>query len=563
MIIKLPAAYDIAGSYESVPDWSALNPKPLLVIHKATEGNFYQDAKCKPSLVGMAANGISRGVYHFHRKAINAITQAQYFCNFIQGAINDSDLIVLDIEESGETAKQIMDWLVYVQSQFPHNRLMVYSRKNILDPITMTTAQKDYLRQIPVWTAGYPANPDNYTTPPAAYVPDQTRWGQVWLWQYSVKGIVSGVIGECDLDWIAPEFAALLGAPPPPIDVISYPYDGVKHVSGFRNGWRFELFVTNPAQVDYESVCILAPLETVPGVAARKGAQIAVNGGEWDRVSKPKDYSVSNGNVCQPRIEAVPSLMITDANAVVINHVNAVNVRQALSGLRYLIRGGVIQSYLYGTEPQYIEGHARSIHGKNSIGHHMVMQSEGVYPNQGLRLKEAAEIMKQYGAVAAFDSGGGGDVSCIMDGESLIVPENIYNGVHFHRPLPQVFLIYAKEQGMAKNKVTVTWDAGARERAKPRVSSLDAVGAVLADNSVHYSDFDVVPDMDDPTNTNKRWIQLKSGWYIATRYPPSSGTVYQRAKVEPIIQPADKISVTITDNGVTKTYTVSGDVVVS
>ena len=34
--------------------------------------------------------------------------------------------------------------------------------KNILDPIVTTTAQKDYLKQIPVWTAGYPANPDNY-----------------------------------------------------------------------------------------------------------------------------------------------------------------------------------------------------------------------------------------------------------------------------------------------------------------------------------------------------------------------------------------------------------------
>jgi len=60
---------------------------------------------------------------------------------------------------------------------------------------------------------------------------------------------------------------------------------------------------------------------------------------------------------------------------------------------------------------------------------------------------------------------------------------------------------------------------------------------VLLDNSVHYSDYDEVPDSNDPSNVNKRWIKLQSGWYIATRYPPSSGTIYQRALVEPIATP--------------------------
>jgi GH25 family lysozyme M1 (1,4-beta-N-acetylmuramidase) len=88
-------------------------------------------------------------------------------------------------------------------------------------------------------------------------------------------------------------------------------------------------------------------------------------------------------------------------------------------------------------------------------------------------------------------------------------------------------------ESMAKNKVTITWDGGARERELPRVGIGDAYRNVLADNTVHYSDFDPVPDTSDPTNPDKQWIKLQSGWYIATRYPSSSGLVV-RAIVEPL-----------------------------
>jgi hypothetical protein len=57
---------------------------------------------------------------------------------------------------------------------------------------------------------------------------------------------------------------------------------------------------------------------------------------------------------------------------------------------------------------------------------------------------------------------------------------------------------------------------------------------ILPDGSVHYSDFDPVLDMDAPADPDKRWIKLQSGWYIATRYPSSSG-VTVRAMVEPVI----------------------------
>src|SRR3990167_2096969 len=88
---------------------------------------------------------------------------------------------------------------------------------------------------------------------------------------------------------------------------------------------------------------------------------------------------------------------------------------------------------------------------------------------------------------------------------------------------------------MAKYKVTVTWDQGARERQYPHATGIYDV--ILADNTVHYADADPVPDMDDPSNPDKQWIKLQSGWYIATRYPSGSGIV-KRANVE-LMDPAD------------------------
>lgn len=114
--------------------------------------------------------------------------------------------------------------------------------------------------------------------------------------------------------------------------------------------------------------------------------------------------------------------------------------------------------------------------------------------------------------------------------------EDIFNGtVEQMRTWAGVIDAPPTGETMAKNKVIITWDGGCREREYPHASGV--YRNILADNTIHYSDYDPVPDMDDPTNTNKRWIKLQSGWYITTRYPPTSGTIYQRALVEPIVAP--------------------------
>jgi hypothetical protein len=104
---------------------------------------------------------------------------------------------------------------------------------------------------------------------------------------------------------------------------------------------------------------------------------------------------------------------------------------------------------------------------------------------------------------------------------------------------------------MAKNKVTILYPDGAREREYPHAAG--TLRNILAVNTIHYSDFDEVPDMDAPTNTNMRWIKLQSGWYVATLYPATNG-INQRARVEPVtVEPPTEPAEYVADFDVTLT----------
>lgn len=216
MQIKLPAVYDISH-YKEVPDFKLVSPKPVLFITKATEaypGTIYYatDDKFLRFYQGMMELEVIRGAYHFHRKSLSPVLQAQHFVRTIsQVDILPTDFLILDVEEGGETAAQLWAWLEYVKSHFPNNRLLMYSRKNILDPIKMTESEKAYFRDIPIWTAGYPTFPDLFSKVPSWYTPDTTKWGKTVLWQYG-KGAVQGIQGDTDLNWIEQNFYENLGS---------------------------------------------------------------------------------------------------------------------------------------------------------------------------------------------------------------------------------------------------------------------------------------------------------------------------------------------------------------
>jgi lysozyme len=215
MIIKTPAVYD-TSHWERIPDFAKLSPRPVLVITKATEGTAFVDSAFVPYFIDLRQDGIRRGAYHFFRKAYNSVQQAEHFCNTIGTHVANEDILALDVEEGGETAAQLIEWLDAVEKRFPRNLILIYSRKNILDSIAMTSIQKTRMKKYHTWVAGYPFNPDTFNFVPSFYIPDQTKYGTVWLWQYTDRGVPQGASGDgTDCNWIAPEFLAWLGASNP------------------------------------------------------------------------------------------------------------------------------------------------------------------------------------------------------------------------------------------------------------------------------------------------------------------------------------------------------------
>lgn len=217
MNIKQPPCYDVSH-WKEIPDFRLIYPRPFLMITKATEATNIVDSKFAQFMAGMKQINCHRGCYHFFRNAYDGGSQARFFVAVVNGYIDNETILILDVEEdNGKNSPVEMGvWFDFVKKAYPNNRVMLYSRKNILDKIPMTTAQRTYFKGIPTWTAGYPDNPDLFFQPPAVYVPDPTKYGPVYLWQYSDDGIVEGIFGDVDLNWVSPNLQFFLGTPTQP-----------------------------------------------------------------------------------------------------------------------------------------------------------------------------------------------------------------------------------------------------------------------------------------------------------------------------------------------------------
>jgi lysozyme len=215
--VKPPACYDISH-WKDVPDFAAVDPRPLLFITKATEHITFVDEDFARFFAGMEQIGVKRGCYHFFRRAFDPVKQAEHFCRVIYPHVLDDDILFLDVEETGTTAAQMWAWLECVRGHYPRNILMIYSSAQYMNPIPMTAGERAYFTKIPIWVAGYPTFPDYWDEPPLGYIPDRTKWGPVWMWQYSAHGAITGIQGDVDLNWLHPTLIDLLGDVTPPTE---------------------------------------------------------------------------------------------------------------------------------------------------------------------------------------------------------------------------------------------------------------------------------------------------------------------------------------------------------
>lgn len=446
MNIKTPPAYDISH-YEEVLDFKLVKPVPKLVICKATEGTTWVDDKFYRFMAGLKGAGIRRGAYHFHRKAYDPVAQANLFHTAcLQAGVDKHDILVLDVEEGGESADQLQVWFQMVSYWYPDNLLMLYSRKNILDPIPTTllegqdeheidklifhthplnliettASQSEFFRHIPVWTAGYPANPDLYATVPSWYVPDQTRWGPPWMWQYTDAGVVEGVQGKVDLNWMSPELLAWLGEDVPP-DVPTQ----------FKE-WIFKI---KPEQI-VRAVVTGYPSNKTVGFAAQEFHKtiqpghhsLVINADGWHTSGVPNGDWVVGGfwKHIQPKDTYMPRITFDSNQKGAIAgargeywYPEKIVDHNAFGLTRRLVKEGAINPAYHDTG----ELNARTTFGFTPDGTFVIQVNDGWdintvtgEPPKGRTILETGQIMITNDCIEAGDGDGGGSVTLAVDG---------------------------------------------------------------------------------------------------------------------------------------------------
>jgi GH25 family lysozyme M1 (1,4-beta-N-acetylmuramidase) len=498
MQIKIPVGLD-TSRYELIPDFSLVFPRPAIVITKATEGIGYTDPTFSAYFIDLKSAGIPRGCYHFFRKLYSATTQAQHFCSVIRPYVTDKDILVLDVEEGGETGAQLKEWFVYVESQFPFNQLMIYSRKNLLDAIPtfagvlakfapkladsyaapphplnsvkMTLAERDYFKhKVKVWTAGYPFNPDLYSSPPSFYIPDPNKWGEVWLWQYSDQGILQGIDGEVDVNWISPVLLNILGENPtlPPIPTPTNPYPGVELYKFQKNG--VNVYVEIVDMKNKRAKVVYDPnLKTVEQFTKDGGAQIGINGHAWDTrlpaPHLPQGLCVSDGNVIINEKTGAPFINIAKDNQLSMRTNDYRDLYNAISGFRYLVEDGEKKSYLDGTTPEYTQLHARSGKGILPDGRLILAGSEGYTLTAGLTLSMFADVFMMFGTQVAMDND---------EGSSFALENRLIGGTN--KPVVTALLIYTEGASMI-DIVSTKYNMTLRSEHSTGVLGLESVPA--------------------------------------------------------------------------------------
>lgn len=520
MIIKHPCIIDFYGG-NSFPDLSLYDP--ILGFLKASEGDFV-DSQFVTRVRLIREAGIRVGCYHFHRKSVSTQTQINIFVNICkQAQITKNDVLVLDIEEGGETETQIKNWIEGVKAHYPENLIMIYSRANILNPISISS---DYFKQYPVWTAGYPNNPDLYSSPPLAYIPDQTKWGKVWCWQYADTSIGP--------NWVSLEFQQWIG------DRHENWFGGkVKYFEGWREiqGRRFYVHVTrfNRSNVKRVYVNGLGFQGTGNYFFNTKGKpDIVINGGHADysvippipfavvvtdgeiQKSKPTEDSIQFDKNNQPigmqwfahtqahNTVGISSILLKDGN--IPTTILLQNLYNRIMSVIPFVDDTYVdpRNALFWNDAEYI---LITIDGRNN-------------GTQGATQLELVEFAKSLGALNGGNLDGGDSNTLIYNDNGVPVTKNNPPDDRLHAVANFVgfwinYQLGDVMNGIAQEKLgkTVT------TRSQPAARTGNSVGEIPPRSQFEFVAY--ADDLDHPNDPNYKWVELTDGNFANYVYPPN------------------------------------------
>ena len=176
---------------------------------KLTEGTTHVNPGYVDRVRGCRDHGIAVGAYHFGRPDTyskdpkDAKDEVDNFLNALSTVgLNSGDLIpVLDVEKGLKTDDQhnvdwCLEWLSLVEDAHSVKSIIYTARWAVdlyLNRSTTTSLQQ--LCEYPLWWACY-----NEGVYPKKNVKPWLDWD---IWQWTGSGIVPGVRGRCDQNWLA------------------------------------------------------------------------------------------------------------------------------------------------------------------------------------------------------------------------------------------------------------------------------------------------------------------------------------------------------------------------
>jgi lysozyme len=172
---------------------------------KATQGVGYKDPANLLNANGAQAAGIKFGYYHFASLnnsvdvANDAISEANWFDQTLKTLPPATLMPVLDIEtnEKQLNTQQVQLWIVSFcarMNDLGHKNLMLYSYKPFFDDNLPAIHP---FGNIPLWLAQY----RNVAAPSLPH-----GWTNFTVWQFSAKGKVNGISGDCDMNKTTADF---------------------------------------------------------------------------------------------------------------------------------------------------------------------------------------------------------------------------------------------------------------------------------------------------------------------------------------------------------------------
>lgn len=174
-------------------------------IVKLTEGNGYQDPKCREYISKLLDLNKNIGVYHFARPDLHPTEEgmqkeALYFCDVYKLLrLQNKAIAVLDWEtEPMDNVDLLSTWLSTVEKELGILPF-IYSGKSWMTK----WKNANFMEKYPLWMAVWPDTKKyNVGTYPIPTAPSHPPLGAVdWkIWQYSSNGTFPGYKGRVDLD---------------------------------------------------------------------------------------------------------------------------------------------------------------------------------------------------------------------------------------------------------------------------------------------------------------------------------------------------------------------------